>query len=238
VMGKIRQIITVLGIFVVTSAGRSLENEYSQQSPIKGQGNQPYQYFTSWKQQWKCIEKHCEEVITRCNNGVCGTSNQRFESDNFQPNLPEIEKPPGYENLDLKYLSTVRQQWKCIGNKCEENITKCNNGICDTKTHRFEAENYHPEVPNSIEKPAGEVPNFNLSEIVAITEPPPMIDVSSPFDNSGSIYSVTNKDNATYFFSNSKHINKKCQNKVCTIMTKTCVNGRCEEKITSQPFLF
>lgn len=213
-------------------------NQRPIRSPGKGQQNQPYQYFSSWKQQWKCIEKNCEEVVTSCNNGACDTSNKRFESDNFQPQLPEIEELPGHENLALKYLTTVRKQWKCIGNKCEENITKCNNGICDTKTNRFEAENYHPTVPNNIEKPIEEVFNFNLTGIMPIKETPLTIDASSPFDNSGSIYSVTNKDNVTYYYSNAIHVNKKCHNKICTIRTKTCVNGKCEEKIATEPFQF
>ena len=197
------------------------------------------------RKQWKCVGNYCEESITKCKNGICDTTKNKFEAEKYQPEVPQVELTnlsevsklpapqlslPKGEESSYKHLTTVRKQWNCANKVCQETVTKCNNGICETTKQQFESENYQPDIPN-IEKPPTDL--LNLSEIL---KPPeiPLIDVNLPFDNSGLIYFVTSPSNFIYYWSNSKHINKKCHNKVCTITTKTCMNGKCAEKITTE----
>lgn len=37
-------------------------------------------------------------------------------------------------------------------------------------------------------------------------------------------------DYKNYIWSNSEQISKKCQDSICTTVTKTCTNGECQEK--------
>lgn len=189
-MGKIRQIFAFLGVFVCTVTSGSL-----------GDGE-------------LLILK-----ILLCN---------KLNESHLDSNQRSIASSPN--GHAYKYLTTVRKQWKCIENICEESVTKCNNGICETTKTHFKSENYQPEVPK-IEKPPAEV--LNLSEILKLPEFP-LIDVNLPFDNSGLIYFVTNQNNFAYYWSNSKHINKKCHGNICTITIKTCMNGKCTEKISTE----
>lgn len=117
-----------------------------------------------------------------------------------------------------------------MNSECEERVTKCINNICDTTEKKFEAENYQPEIPNIVLPPP---PPFNFQEILKFPQFP-LIDVSSPFDNSGLIDLVANMKDFTYYWSNSKQIHKNCQNNICSVTTKTCKNGKCEEKITTE----
>ena len=124
-------------------------------------------------------------------------------------------------------MTTIRKEWSCVNSKCEETVVKCTDNVCKTEKSKFESENYEPEIP--IVEPS-KIDIEKLPEIVKI----PNIakpDTENPFNQSGLIDLVTNFDNFSYYWSNSKHINKKCQNKVCTTTTKTCKNGKCDEKI-------
>jgi hypothetical protein len=118
-----------------------------------------------------------------------------------------------------------------VDETCQENITRCTNNVCDTTKNRFNSKDYKPEI--KIEPPPVELTNipeiFNFSQF-------PLIDNEAPFDSSGLIDLVSNTKNFTYYWSNSKYVNKKCINNVCTITTKTCVNGNCNEKVDTETF--
>jgi hypothetical protein len=131
----------------------------------------------------------------------------------------------------LQYFTTIRKQWKCVEDTCEEQIIKCNNGKCDTTKNEFKSQSYQPVVPQVEKLP---IDLAELQEILKFPQPLPTIDFTLPFDNSGLIDLIGNMKNFSYYFSNSKHINKKCQNKVCTITTRSCVNEKCEETTTTQ----
>lgn len=115
-------------------------------------------------------------------------------------------------------------------NNCEESTTKCKNEVCDTTKRQFKAENYQPQVP-VVEQPPAEI--ANLPEFQNLAQVPSIV-IKPPFDNSGLIDLVTNLNNFSFYWSNSKHVSKKCQNNVCTITTKTCTNGKCEESVVTE----
>lgn len=153
------------------------------------------------------------------------------ETDDYQQRSIEgSSKSPGINNF--QNFSTYRKQWKCSDNNCEEISIKCKNNVCNTEKLEFKSANYHPEIPQ-VEPFLIDFPN--IAEILKFPQlPSPEIDTSI-YDNSGLIDFITNLQNVTYYYwSNSKHINKACHNNTCTIKTKTCTNGKCEEKTTQQ----
>lgn len=113
---------------------------------------------------------------------------------------------------------------------CEETVTKCSNNVCDATRNKFKAESYQPEVPPVISPP------LDFQSISETTKLPtiPSIDLEAPFDDSGLIELVANNENFTYYRSNSKQVSKKCENKICSVLIKTCSNGICEEKTEQQ----
>lgn len=130
------------------------------------------------------------------------------------------------KTLRFHYQTSERKQWSCIENKCEESVTKCNNNICDTTKNQFQSNNYKPEA-TKIEKPPAEI--LNLPEGIDFSQFP-IIEV----DNSGLIELLKSGKNFTYYWSNSKYIDKKCLGHVCTITTTSCLNGKCDEKIYTE----
>lgn len=143
-----------------------------------------------------------------------------------------IKDAAAAEKFSYHFVKTIRKQWACNDNSCEESVTTCRNKICDTTKNNFKAENYRPEIPKT-ETPPVEL--LNISEIFDFSQFP-LVSIPSPFENSGLIDLVANARNFTYYWSNSKHINKKCHNNACKVTTRTCTNGKCEEKITSEVF--
>lgn len=154
-----------------------------------------------------------------------------FEERNFltgnQQSIVGPSKPS--ELFSFQYLTTIRKQWNCVNNICEESVTKCNKNVCNTIKNQFKSENYRPEVP-AVETPQA---FLNLPEFLNFPNFP-VVEITQPFDNSGLIDLIANMKNFTYFYSNSKHINKKCQDNVCLITTKTCTNGKCDEKYVTE----
>lgn len=131
-----------------------------------------------------------------------------------------------HANLSKQFLTTIRRQWSCVNGSCEETVTKCTNNVCDSTNNRFKAESYQPEVPPIVTPPL----DFQSIGETFKFPPIPSINLETPFDNSGLIELVTNNENFSYFWSNSKHVSRKCENKICSVTTKTCSNGKCEEK--------
>lgn len=118
----------------------------------------------------------------------------------FKPEVLQLDPPP----FDVKnFDSSVQQSWRCVNNACEESVTTCKNGSCTTKTTKFNGENFRPQIQNVI---PSETTNVNN------TAPNSVIDYKN------------------YVWSNSKQITKKCQNSLCTTVTKSCTNGACQEK--------
>lgn len=135
-------------------------------------------------------------------------------------------------NQFYKSLTRIRKQWSCVNDNCEETTTKCLNANCETVKNQFKASNYQPEAPR-IEKPPVEF--INVPEIFNFSQFPVFNTASSIFDNLGMIDLVSNPKNFAYYWSNSMHISRKCLDNTCTTKTKTCTNGKCEEKIDTKP---
>lgn len=130
---------------------------------------------------------------------------------------------PGHSK---QYLTTIRRLWSCKNGICEETVTKCTNNVCDSTKNHFKAEGYQPEVPQVVSPP---IDFQNIAETFKFP-PVPSINIETPFDNSGLIDLVSNNENFSYYWSNSKHVSRRCENKNCIVTTKTCSNGKCEEK--------
>lgn len=168
----------------------------------KYQNHYSYNYSSSAKQEWKCVNNVCEEIVTRCKNGVCETKKKdQIDAQVFKPEILQLEPPP----FDVKnFDSSVQQSWRCVNNNCEETVTTCKSGLCTTKTTPFNGENFRPEMQNII--PSG----------------------ATTVDNTAPVDSVIDYKN--FVWNNSKQITKKCQNSLCTTITKSCTNGACQEK--------
>lgn len=124
-----------------------------------------------------------------------------------------------------EFLTTIRRQWSCVNGNCEETVIKCRNDVCDSTKNKFKAESYQPEIPEIVSTP------FDFQSVAETFKFPniPSVNIEAPFDNSGQIDLVANK-NFAYYWSHSKQVNRKCENKICSVTTKTCNNGSCEEK--------
>lgn len=131
------------------------------------------------------------------------------------------------------FFQTVRKQWKCRNNECEEKTINCKNGNCDSLENRFKAENYQPELPKLDPIP---FPNdFNFAAFFNSNNLPGFDLPAQPqFDNTGEVDLVLNNNNQQYYFTNARYTNSKCINGVCEIITKTCKNGQCSESKATQ----
>lgn len=169
----------------------------------KHQNHFSYNYSQSAKQEWKCVNNVCEEVITRCKNGVCETNTKnQIDAQVFKPEVLHLDPPP----FDVQdYHSSVQQSWRCVGNDCQETVTICKNGECTKKITSFNGEGFKPAIPNVI--PSGGTTN---------------VDNAAP-TGSG----------IDYTWNNSEQITKKCHNNFCTTLIKTCTNGECQEKVVT-----
>lgn len=135
-------------------------------------------------------------------------------------------------NVSYGYLQTVRKEWKCVDGKCQETVTKCKNGQCDSSENKFKADHYPPELPQ-IE--SIQFPEFNFAEFFKSFK---KFDFPSPinFDNTGLVDMVLDTKNFDYYFTNAKFINSKCIDRVCEVKTRTCTNGKCNEEVSKQNF--
>ncbi|CRK97633.1 CLUMA_CG011018, isoform B [Clunio marinus] len=121
------------------------------------------------------------------------------------------------ENDFLQFLTTVRKQWKCVGDICEETLIKCSNNNCDTTKNRFSADEYRINTP-VIKNPSPDIfQNFQFPQFPQL----PQIDIASRFDNTGLIDIITNPKDASQYWANSKQINKNCHDNICEIKTRT-----------------
>lgn len=151
------------------------------------------------------------------------------ESENSQRSIEGSPKSPN--DFKIQFYTTFKKQWKCVDNTCEETVTKCKDKDCDTTKAQFNSANYHPEVTKT---QIPEIDDLDLSEILKLPNFP-FIEVDiSPFDNSGLIDLVVNGKDFSYYWSNSKQINKKCHDNICKITTRTCTNGKCDDKTTEE----
>lgn len=148
------------------------------------------------------------------------------EPDNNQRSLEGSSKSPN----SFQFFSTVRKQLKCVDQICEEVTTKCNNNVCDTTKSEFKSDKYRPVEILKIEKP-----EIDISDILHLPQNFPFIDIDT-FDNSALIDLLANVKNFTYSWNNSKRVDKKCQNNICTITTKTCKNEKCTENTISEKY--
>ena len=47
--------------------------------------------ITTVRHYWSCLNSDCSESTTKCNNGVCDTSEKTFKSDNYEPDIPKVD---------------------------------------------------------------------------------------------------------------------------------------------------
>jgi hypothetical protein len=132
-------------------------------------------------------------------------------------------------------FTVIQKQWKCNDKNCEEAVTKCTNNICDTTRSNFNADSYQPEIPKIQLPDLPVLPNFQ--EIFRFAQFPqfPVFDFKLPFDKSGLVELVANpKDLSSYYWSNSKQFSKNCHDNKCVVISRSCTNGKCEEKTENE----
>lgn len=126
----------------------------------KGQSdNSQWAYLQSIKKVWQCQNGHCEEKTVKCRNQVCDSIQNRFQADNYQPDLPALDPIPFPTNFNFAALFAGNQlpqfqfpvgpQFDSAGevdlvldsNKSQYYFTnakivnsKCYNGVCEVKT--------------------------------------------------------------------------------------------------------
>lgn len=132
-----------------------------------------------------------------------------------------LERRDANGNLVYHYLATVKRQWQCINNDCEETITKCTNGVCKSDENSFKAENLKKIVivHEIVDLPGTEAVNASSTAGVHSA-------VSLPTK-------IT--ENSEYAWS--RFVTRKCANNVCKLTEEECQNGVCKikESATDSP---
>lgn len=132
------------------------------QTQQKGELNSnQWAYLQSIKKVWQCQNGKCEEKIVKCKNQVCDSVQNRFQAENYQPDLPALDPIPFPTTFDFSSLFTGNQlpqfqfafptgpQFDSAGevdlvldsNKSQYYFSnakfvnsKCFNGVCEIKT--------------------------------------------------------------------------------------------------------
>ncbi|KAL7033295.1 hypothetical protein ACKWTF_007531 [Chironomus riparius] len=86
---------------IETSSVVANKPAYSSQADIKkdkkNQGNLSnvsFGFLQTVRKEWKCADGQCQEQTTKCKNGKCEYVENRFKSNNYQPEVPQLAPIP------------------------------------------------------------------------------------------------------------------------------------------------